>query len=301
MRLRGYDREEVQQELQQSKYRGDREIAEGNFVFGTINRIIQDEGNLVIEVETGLENGRGYIDRKGLEAIVLARVKFQKNRWSEASREDVPLFLEELKEGDRVWVSVREFDEFMTPVYDLEKFPRVQGGAIALHDGRIISVAGGVENRFFNRAMYGRRTMGSSFKPFVYAAALQLGWNAADLLLNKRNLFIFQNQAYFPRPDHKIDNELVSMSWAGVRSENLASVWLAAHLCDHLSRSQFEDVAEYLGLVPRVVDGEPEPYRLFRSRIRDRYGIVITEEILHKAAFRKSVAAIQPDLVDTEV
>lgn len=297
VRLRGYERDEVQQELQQSKYRGDRVIAEGNFVFGIISRIEKGQGNLVIEVDTGLENGRGYIDGKGLEAVVEARVKYQKNRWSEAGREDVALFLDQLGEGDRVWVSVREFDEIMTPVFDLEKFPKIQGGAIVLNDGRAISVAGGVENRFFNRAMYGKRTMGSSFKPFVYAAALQLGWNAADLLPNKRDFFIFQNQAYFPRPDHKIDNELVSMSWAGVRSENLASVWLAAHLCEHLSRSQFEDVAAYLGLAPRVVDGEPEPYRLFRSRIRDRYGIVITKEILHKAAFRKSVAAIQPDLV----
>jgi hypothetical protein len=87
------------------------------------------------------------------------------------------------------------------------------------------------------------------------------------------------------------------MSWAGVRSENLASVWLTAHLCDHLSRSQFEDVAAQLGLAPRIVDGEPEPYRLFRSRIRDRYGIVITEEVMHQAAFRKTVESIQPDLV----
>ena len=50
-----------------------------------------------------------------------------------------------------------------------------------------------------------------------------------------------------------------------------------------MSRSQFEDVAAQLGLAPRIVDGEPEPYRLFRSRIRDRYGIVITEEVLHQA------------------
>ena len=206
-------------------------------------------------------------------------------------------FLAQLQEGDRVWVSVREIDEFEEPVFDLERFPKVQGGAIAVNNGRIMSVAGGVENRFFNRAMYARRTMGSSYKPFVYTAALQLGWNAADLLTNKRDIFVFQNQPYFPRPDHEIDSELVSMSWAGVRSENLASVWLTAHLCDHLSRSQFEDVAAQLGLGPRIVDGEPEPYRLFRSRIRDRYGIVITEEMLRQAAFRKTVGSIQPDLV----
>ncbi len=297
VRLRGYEREEVQQELAQNKYRGDRAIEEGSFVFGTIDKIETQGDDIVIGVETGLQDGSGRIDRKGLESLVDARVKYLKNRWTESSKKDVDEFLAQLQEGDRVWVSIREFNEFMEPVFDLERFPKVQGGAIAVNNGRIISVAGGVENRFFNRAMYARRTMGSSYKPFVYTAALQLGWNAADLLTNKRDVFVFQNQPYFPRPDHEIDNELVSMSWAGVRSENLASVWLTAHLCDHLSRSQFEDVAAQLGLGPRMVDGEPEPYRLFRSRIRDRYGIVITEEVLHQAAFRKTVGSIQPDLV----
>jgi membrane peptidoglycan carboxypeptidase len=297
VRLRGYEREEVQKELKQLEYRGDRTIEEGNFVFGIIDKIEMQGDEIVLGVETGLQNGSGRIDRKGLESLVDARVKFLKNRWTESTKDDVDEFLAQLQEGDRVWVSIREIDGFMEPVFDLERFPKVQGGAIAVNNGKILSVAGGVENRFFNRAMYARRTMGSSFKPFVYAAALQLGWNAADLLTNKRNVFIFQNQPYFPRPDHEIDNELVSMSWAGVRSENLASVWLTAHLCDHLSRSQFEDVAAHLGLGQRIVDGEPEPYRLFRSRIRDRYGIVITEEVVHRAAFRKTVGSIQPDLV----
>ena len=296
-RLRGYERDEVQEELASLKYRGDGAIAEGNFVFGTIETIEKKGEEITIGVETGLENGFGQIDRNGLEALVEARVKYLKNRWTEPAKEDTEELLSQLQVGDRVWVSIREINEYMTPVFNLEKFPKVQGGAIAVNNGRVISVAGGVENRFFNRAMYARRTMGSSYKPFVYSAALQLGWNAADLLVNKRNVFVFQNQPYFPRPDHEIDNELVSMSWAGVRSENLASVWLTAHLCDHLSRSQFEDVAGYLGLGPRQVDGEPEPYRLFRSRIRDRYGIVINEEVLHKAAYRKTIGAIQPDLV----
>ena len=85
-----------------------------------------------------------------------------------------------------------------TAILDLEKFPEIQGGALVLKDGAIRAMAGGVENRFFNRAVYARRTMGSSFKPFVYAAALQLGWNSADLLTNKRDVFVFPGRAVFP-------------------------------------------------------------------------------------------------------
>lgn len=297
VRLRGYEREEVQQELAQVKYQGDLSIEEGNFVFGTIEKISLNDSDIVIDVAVNLENGDGIIDTEGISHLVDARVKWEKNRWSTPEKGDTAKFLEQLQEGDRVWLSVREFDEFLAPIYNLERFPEVQGGAIVLQNGEIISIAGGVENRFFNRAMYGKRTMGSSYKPFVYGAALQLGWNAADMIPNERAVFVYQDQPYFPRPDHKIDQAQVSMSWAGVRSENLASVWLAAHLCDHLSPSQFEDVADYLGLAPRVVDEEPEPYRLFKSRIRDRYGIVVTQEKLKQAAFRKTVSSIQPDLI----
>jgi len=297
VRLRGYDREEVQKELQDTTYRGALTIQKGSFVFGTVKDITGKGDDLVISVDVDLENGDGIIDAAGIGHLVEAYVKWEKNRWSEPEKGDAATFLEQIEKGDRVWLSVRDFDVSLAPIYNLERFPRVQGGAIVLQNGEIISVAGGVENRFFNRAMYGRRTMGSSYKPFVYGAALQLGWNAADLLDNSRNVFVFQNQAYFPRPDHQIDSEQVSMSWAGVRSENLASVWVAAHLCDHLSAAQFDDVAGYLGLGPRTVDGEPEPYRLFKSRIRDRYGIAVTMDTLKKAAFRKAVWSIQPDLV----
>jgi membrane peptidoglycan carboxypeptidase len=297
VRLRGYQREEVQAELEQLDYGGDTVIAEGNFVFGNVSSISGEGDGLVIKVSVGLENGDGIIDKEGISHLVDARVKWQKNRWSEVEKGDFAAFLEQVQVGDRVWLSVREFDEALAPVYNLERFPLIQGGAMVLQNGRIISVVGGVENRFFNRAMYGKRTMGSSYKPFVYAAALQLGWNAVDMLANRREVFVFQNQAYFPRPDHEIDNDTVSMSWAGVRSENLASVWLTAHLCDHLSNSQFEDVAAYLGLTPKLVDGEAEPYRSYRARIRDRYGIVITDDVLRQAAFRKTVATIQPDLI----
>lgn len=297
VRLRGYEREAVQAELAGTKYQGDLKLEEHAFLFGTVSSIDGEGETLVIEVDFGSKVGRGFIDKQGLLKLVDARVKWKKQRWSELSGPDYDEITAQLEEGDRVWTSIREIATDGKIVLDLEKFPLVNGGAIVMQDGRIAAVAGGVENRFFNRAVYGKRTMGSSFKPFVYTAALQLGWNSADLLPNKRDVFVYQNQPYFPRPDHKIDNELVSMSWAGVRSENLASVWLATHLCDHLGRLRLEEVASKLGLAPRVVDGEKEPYRLFKSRLRDRYGIVLNQDLLRKAAYYKTLQHINLDLI----
>ncbi len=297
VRLRGYERTDVQAELGNTDYQGDLNLEQHAFLFGTVASVKADGEIVEIEVDFGSKVGRGFIDRQGLERLVDARVKWQNQRWSEPSKADYGSLITELNEGDRIWASIRDIDEDGRAALDLEKFPLVNGGAIVMQHGRIAAVAGGIENRFFNRAVYGKRTMGSSFKPFVFGAALQLGWNSADLLQNKRDVFVYQNQPYFPRPDHHSDNELVSMSWAGVRSENLAAVWLTTHLCDHLGRLRLEEVASRVDLAPRVVDGETEPYRMFKARLRDRFGIILNQDLLRKAAYHKTLEHINPDLV----
>lgn len=87
------------------------------------------------------------------------------------------------------------------------------------------------------------------------------------------------------------------MSWAGVHSENVASIWLTAHLCDRLSADQFREVAEQLGLAPRVVDGLPEPYSSYSARIRDRYGVLVNREMIAKAAFQQAVKNVETDFI----
>ncbi len=298
VRLRGYDRGEVQEELAQTDYKGDLFIKEKAFLFGTIKEISGlAEKQLAIKVDFGLKLGTGIIFSTGVKRLLTAWVKGKKNPWSEVSEGDLDSFLEELVEGDKVWVSVRKLGLDGSVDLELERFPKLQGGALVLEDGLIRSMAGGIENRFFNRAIYARRTMGSAFKPLVYAAALQLGWNTTDLLQNKRDIFVFQSKSYFPRPDHKNENKEVSMSWAGVRSENLASVWLLYHLLDYLEPNRFIDVCKQLQFYPRVLDGEEEPYRSYRARIRDRYGIVINQAVLRKAAFYAAVKNLRTDFM----
>ncbi len=297
VRLRGYEHDEVQAELKQIDYGGDAVVETGAFLFGVVRSVSGAADDLTVSIDFGRKRGAGIIDRQGLLDLADARVKWQQHRWTEAGEKDVDGLLAQIQEGDRVWVRVREIGEDGRVLLDLARFPEVQGAAVVLRRGRIVAVAGGTENRFFNRAVYGRRTMGSSYKPFVYTAALQLGWNAADLLSNKREVFVYQNRPYFPRPDHAIEHEQVSLSWAGVKSENLASVWLTAHLCDRLDSREFTEVAEQLGLTPRIVDGEAEPYRLFRARLRDRYGIVLNRDTIRQAAYRKTLQTIETDLV----
>lgn len=301
VRLRGYERAEVQKELQTTDYQGDMAVKEQAFLFGKITGITKGSGKDVasvrIDVDLGRNLGVGVIREPGLSGVLAALMKWKQGRWVEGSSKDLPVLLSQLQEGDKVWVSVRSISPDGQIDLELERFPQVQGGALVLQQGLIKAMAGGVENRFFNRAISAKRTMGSAFKPFVYAAALQLGWTPVDLLSNTRQVFMFQGQPYFPRPDHKSPNAQVSMSWAGVHSENLASVWLLYHLCDHLSKKQFQEVAARVGLAPQEIDGKVESYDAYAARIRDRYGIIVNRAVQTKAAYVEAVTGLETDFI----
>ena len=295
--LKGYEREQVQKEYQEIEFRGDGKLEVDAFLFGEVSEIRTEKDNFYLEIDFGPKTGKGILPKEGFERLAGARVKYKKDVWTKSAQKDVLSLFKQFEIGDRVWVSVKEVDEEDGVTLELEKYPEVQGAALVMKDGAIRGMAGGTENRFYNRAVYAKRTMGSSFKPFVYAAAIQLGWSSSDLLRNTRDLFEFHHQPYFPRPDHKSPYSHVSMSWAGVHSENLASVWLLTHLCDRLSPIQFEVVAAYLGLTPKVVDGIEEPYNVYKTRIRDRFGIVVDRNTLRSGAFRSAVVNSEADFV----
>jgi penicillin-binding protein 1A len=75
----------------------------------------------------------------------------------------------------------------------LGQLPVVQGALVALdpRDGATVALAGGYDffASKFNRAIQARRQPGSSFKPFVYSAALENGYTAATLVNDAPILF----------------------------------------------------------------------------------------------------------------
>jgi membrane peptidoglycan carboxypeptidase len=155
------------------------------------------------------------------------------------------------------------------------------------------AMAGGFYNRFFNRAVDAKRQLGSMFKPIVYTAALQLNWNNLDSLQNMLNLYEFEGTLYVPRPDHDPTSQRVSMTWAGAKSENLATVWLLYHLTDKLNLSELRQVTRILGLGRK--DGED--YLGYKERIRDKYGVNVNRRALMNAAFEQAKTQIESDLI----
>ena len=297
VRLQGYVHDELQLKYNSLAQAGDWGLYKGAFVFGTVVSV-NIAAEPVITVSLGKLGGKqhltGTIDRFGLLPVVDSLVKWEKQRWTEPGEQDLQRFLKGFRVGDKIFVSVRDIDPGKTTVLlDLEKYPEIQGGLVGLRDGTIRAMVGGMENHFFNRAVAAKRPMGSVIKPLVYTAALQLGWNSLDALDNERNLFVYQKQAYFPRPDHDSPHKQVSMSWAGVHSENVATVWLLYHLCDQLTQAQFRELISHLDLAPR----EFESHASYRQRLRDTLGILVDEEQLYRAAFRQAVINLEPDLI----
>lgn len=70
--------------------------------------------------------------------------------------------------------------------WSLAQVPLIEGALVAVNskNGAIVSLVGGFdyERSSFNRAVQAARQPGSSFKPFVYAAALENGFTAATIL-----------------------------------------------------------------------------------------------------------------------
>lgn len=82
-------------------------------------------------------------------------------------------------------------DEYKREKYlllELDQSPEVQGALLSLNprNGEIISLVGGHSfgKTQFNRALQSRRQPGSSFKPFIYAAALENGYTPTSIIMD---------------------------------------------------------------------------------------------------------------------
>lgn len=71
---------------------------------------------------------------------------------------------------------------------ELVQIPLVEGAAVVLdpHTGAVLAIDGGFshETSEFDRASQARRQTGSAFKPFVYLAALEMGYDAMSPVLD---------------------------------------------------------------------------------------------------------------------
>jgi penicillin-binding protein 1A len=93
------------------------------------------------------------------------------------------------KVGDVIEVEARTVAGGLPQTIALEQTPIVQGALVAIDNatGQIRAMVGGFDfaTSKFNRATQARRQMGSSFKPFVYTAAIDRGYTPVSVFVDE--------------------------------------------------------------------------------------------------------------------
>lgn len=117
------------------------------------------------------------------------------------------------------------------PRWQLDQLPQAQAALVSLNpeNGALRALVGGFSfaGNKFNRATQARRQPGSSFKPFLYAAAMERGFNPASIVLDAPVVFK-DRRGHMWRPQNDSGNFAGPMRLreALVQSRNLVSVRL---------------------------------------------------------------------------
>jgi len=114
--------------------------------------------------------------------------------------------------------------------YAFSQVPKVQTSLISLdpHSGAIQALVGGLsfEQSHYNRATQAQRQPGSSFKPFIYSAALDAGFTTATLV-NDAPIEIFEpgmKEVWRPKNDNDTFLGPIRVREALFRSRNIVSI-----------------------------------------------------------------------------
>jgi len=141
------------------------------------------------------------------------------------------------------------------------QIPAAQGALVSLDpkNGAIRALVGGFsfEQSNYNRATQAKRQPGSSFKPFIYSAALDKGYTAATLVNDAPIVFVdeYLDQVWRPKNDTNTFLGPIRLREALYKSRNLVSIRLLQaigieYALDYVSRFGFnkQDLPRNLSL-----------------------------------------------------
>ena len=129
------------------------------------------------------------------------------------------------------------------------------GGQVALvamrPNGEVVAMIGGrnYAKSPFNRATQARRQPGSTFKLFVYLAALEAGMQPGDTVANTP----FERGSYRPKNASGNYSDTITLEDAFARSSNVAAVRLLSEVGDEA----VIDIARDLGVSSSLAEGDP--------------------------------------------
>ena len=198
-----------------------------------------------------------------------------------------------MRRGDIVRVRVVSHKIADHAVFALEQEPKVEGALVAIDPttGAVRALVGGSDFRRseFDRAMQARRQAGSSFKPFVYAAALTRGMTPSDRVLDAPTVFVEPGTLSIYQPENygKHYYGLLTFREALEKSANIAAV----KVLDRAGFAPVIDLARELGLTTQL--------RPFPSMALGAFEVSLYEMTSAYGAFANQGVRVEPYLVES--
>ena len=163
---------------------------------------------------------------------------------------------DEIKQSFRTKVDMTLFsyhgdiDTMMTPMDSIryvKSFLRTGFMSMDGITGQVKAYVGGMNyNHFmYDMVMGGRRQIGSTIKPFLYALAMENGFSPCDKVMNVQQTYMVAGKPWTPRNGSKSRyGQLVTLKWGLAQSNN----WISAYLMSKLNPNQFVDILHSFGI-----------------------------------------------------
>jgi penicillin-binding protein 1A len=202
----------------------------------------------------------------------------------------------------------------MVPVgqAQLKQIPEIEGAIVALdpHTGRVLAMMGGYSffKSPFNRVTQARRQPGSSFKPFVYGAALEQGYTPSVRILDSPYVYYDENTGEVWKPENYAEGLSygeVTMRVALEKSYNQVT----ARVATDIGMEAVSEFAERFGIYDRLPpypamslgSGETSPWRLSKAYAAlVNGGKEVTPTLLDRVQDRRGVTLYKHDQRECE-
>ena len=234
------------------------------------------------------------------------------------------------RKGDVILVRAVAFDEKKEKwTFSLEQTPLAQAALLSVETGTglVKAMIGGRDytDSQFNRAIQSRRQPGSSFKPIIYAAALDKGYTAASIILDAPVVFSDQDKDVTWKP-HNYKETFYGPTLfrhALVKSRNVVTVkilrdigidyvrdyaqklGISSPIARDLSISLGSSGVSLLEIVGAYTVFANQGYRIapvFITRIQDRDGNIIEQaELKREKVIDMSTAYIMTNILESVV
>jgi penicillin-binding protein 1A len=192
--------------------------------------------------------------------------------------------------GDVVLVTQLANDDGSFKRWSLRQVPEVQGGFMAMdvNTGRVLAMQGGFSYQasLFNRATQATRQPGSSFKPFVYAAALDSGFTPATIIVDAPIEVETPQGLWTPKNSSNKFYGPTPMRTGIEQSRNLMTIRIAQEIGMDLVASYAERFGVY------------KPMRTFLANALGAQETTLYKMVAAYAMFANGGERVEPTLVD---